>query len=171
MTDAYVGLGSNLGDRLRFLQSAVQALDRVRGTSIRRTSSVYETEPVGKKDQPFFMNMIVELRTELDVLELHGACKLIEKSVGRTTAERWGPREIDLDILYFGKECISRPDLTIPHPEIPRRRFVLVPLAELAPEFIDPLSGQSIDGLLAACPEWSAVTKTAHTVQSHVAEA
>jgi 2-amino-4-hydroxy-6-hydroxymethyldihydropteridine diphosphokinase len=132
---------------------------------------VYETEPVGKKDQPEFLNAVVELSTELGAFELFTACKRIERQIGRSRSERWGPREIDLDVLYVGEGRISQDELVLPHPEISRRRFVLVPLAELAPSFVDPVHKASVSELLAICPDSSTVGKTAHSIGQTVVEA
>ena len=171
MERAFIGLGSNIGDRLAFLRAAVHELAKLPGTSIQRLSSIYETEPVGKKDQAFFLNMVVEVQTELDAVRLHLACKEIERRIGRTASVRWGPREIDLDLLYFGGECISRNELRVPHPEIAHRRFVLVPMTEVAAEFVDPARSSSIKDLLELCTDASAVTKTNYTIHRNAVEA
>jgi 2-amino-4-hydroxy-6-hydroxymethyldihydropteridine diphosphokinase len=149
----------------------VRKLAELPRTSIHVCSSVYKTEPVGKKDQPDFLNAVVELSTELEALDLHTACKRIEGRIGRTRSERWGPREIDLDLLYVGAERISKDTLVLPHPEITRRKFVLVPLAEVAPDFIDPVYRVSVSDLLARCPDASSVTKTPYTIGHNVVEA
>jgi 2-amino-4-hydroxy-6-hydroxymethyldihydropteridine diphosphokinase len=167
MARALFGLGSNVGDRLGFLQAAISELERIGGITLSRTSSVYETEPVGKKDQRDFLNMALELECELDVTALHSKCKKIERQLGRSRTERWGPREIDIDLLYYGDAIISRNGLTVPHPEIINRRFVLIPLAELAGTFIDPVRQRSIAGLLESCPDTSRVTKTAFSTHLH----
>jgi 2-amino-4-hydroxy-6-hydroxymethyldihydropteridine diphosphokinase len=167
MPRVFLGLGSNVGDRLGFLQVAISELQRVAGIKVAKRSSIYETEPVGKKDQPDFLNMALELECKLEVTDLHSKCKEIERRVGRSTGERWGPREIDLDLLYYGDAIISGSRLTVPHPEIASRKFVLVPLAELADAFIDPVRGQTIGELLESCPDTSRVTKTAFSAHSH----
>jgi 2-amino-4-hydroxy-6-hydroxymethyldihydropteridine diphosphokinase len=171
MKRVFIGLGSNIGDRLGFLRSAVHELERLPETSVHRLSSIYETEPVGKKDQPFFLNMVVECRTNLDAVVIHSECKAIEQRIGRTTSARWGPREIDLDLLYFGGECITRDELLVPHPEIAQRKFVLVPMAEVAPEFVDPARMCSIKQLLDSCMDASTVAKTHQTIHRHAVEA
>jgi len=113
-----------------------------------RRSSLYKTEPVGGKDQPWFVNCVVEVRTVLKPRLLLSELKKIESDMGRQPAEKWGPRVIDLDILFYGQEIIREDDLTIPHPELHKRRFVLEPLNEIAPYIIHPVFGISVKGLL-----------------------
>lgn len=132
MTIAYVGLGSNVGDRLDHLRRAVAALDGP-GISVRRVSSVYETDPVGPP-QPDFLNAVCEVESTLSPRDLLAQLKEIEVALGRSPGERWGPREIDLDLLLYGNEVIEEQDMKVPHPEIDKRNFVAVPLLELAPE-------------------------------------
>ena len=107
MKHIFVGLGSNVGDRLAFLRSAVRELGRLEGTGIVQCSSVYETEPVGKTDQAYFLNAVVELSSDLGVTALQRECRTIETLLGRTKTERWGPREIDLDLLLFGRSRVA----------------------------------------------------------------
>lgn len=126
----YVGLGSNLGDRLENLRRAVERLDASDGVDVVRTSSVYETDPVGPP-QPDFLNAVAEISTDLGPHELLARCKAIEAELGRTPGERWGPREIDLDLLLYGGERIDTGELVVPHPRMNERAFVLVPLREL----------------------------------------
>jgi len=130
-----VGLGSNLGDRLANLQRAVDLLAAREGLRVLRTSRVYETAPVGPP-QPDYLNSVAELETSLSARELLDACLGVEREMGRERAERWGPRVIDLDLLTYGREEIDEPGLTVPHPRMHDRAFVLVPLLELDP---DPL--------------------------------
>ena len=132
---AMVGLGSNLGDRLANLQRAVDLLAAREGLRVLRTSRVYETAPVGPP-QPDYLNSVAELETSLSARELLDACLGVEREMGRERAERWGPRVIDLDLLTYGREEIDEPGLTVPHPRMHDRAFVLVPLLELDP---DPL--------------------------------
>ncbi|MGH2758744.1 MAG: 2-amino-4-hydroxy-6-hydroxymethyldihydropteridine diphosphokinase [Actinomycetota bacterium] len=127
----FVGLGSNVGDRLAFLKAAVAALRATPGVEVARTSSVYETDPVGAEDQPMFLNAVAEVRTELPPADLLGRLKQIEADVGRTPGQDWGPREIDLDLLMYDDEMIDEGDLEVPHPEMAHRSFVLVPLLEI----------------------------------------
>lgn len=127
---AFVGLGSNVGDRLAYLRGAVTALRDHAAVEIVRASSVYETAPVGP-EQPDFLNAVVEVTTHLDARALLAVLKAIENRLGRVPRERWGPREIDLDLLLAGDEVVSDEHLQVPHPRMQERAFVLVPLAEL----------------------------------------
>lgn len=138
----FIGLGSNLGDRVAFLKAAVSALRATPGIEVTRTSSVYETKPVGPQ-QPMFLNAVVELRTDIGAPTLLGRLKEIETQVGRMPDKHWGPREIDLDILLYGNDVIDEPDLVVPHPEMTRRAFVLVPLLEIDREISIPGAGEA----------------------------
>ena len=126
----YLGLGSNLGDRLANLSRAVDALEE-RGVHLKRSSRVYETEPVGGPVQPPYLNAVVEVVTDLEPLELLGAALDSELELGRVRSERWGPRIIDIDLLTYGDREIDEPQLRVPHPRMHDRAFVLVPLLEL----------------------------------------
>lgn len=128
---AYVGLGSNLGDRLANLQRAADQLDRAEGVRVLRSSRVYETEPVGGPPQPDYLNAVIEVATGRSARELLEVCGGIEEAIGRVRTERWGPRAIDLDLLIYGREEIDEPDLVVPHPRMHERGFVLAPLLEL----------------------------------------
>ena len=132
MITTFIGLGSNVGDRLAALASAVAALDASNGITYARNSSVYETAAVGPA-QPDYLNAVVEVRTTLRPHALLARLKAIERDLGRIERERWGPREIDLDLLLYGEETVSEPGLRVPHAELEQRAFVLVPLADLAP--------------------------------------
>lgn len=165
-----VSLGSNLGDRIGFLRKAVEALGQVPGFRICGISSVYETEPVGKKDQPQFLNAAVEIESMLSPDSLLVNCKRVERRVGRTQSEKWGPREIDLDLIYVGDMVVKSPMLTLPHPEVAGRRFVLTPLAEIAPGFVDPLRNCTLSELLSECPDTCSVVKSSSTILSSTAE-
>jgi 2-amino-4-hydroxy-6-hydroxymethyldihydropteridine diphosphokinase len=129
MTRAYLGLGANLGDRLANLRRAVSLLDE-RGARFLRSSRVYETEPVGP-DQPDYLNVVLEVETELSPRGLLIACLAVEQAMGRVRSERWGPRVIDADVLTFGDQEIKEPDLQVPHPRMHERAFVMIPLLEL----------------------------------------
>jgi 2-amino-4-hydroxy-6-hydroxymethyldihydropteridine diphosphokinase len=131
MRTAYLGLGSNVGDRLATLQRAVDGLHATEGLAILRSSRIYETEPVGGPPQPRYLNAVLEARTSLGARELLDACRRVERSLGRERLVRWGPRTIDIDILTYGEERIDDPDLVIPHPRMHQRAFVLAPLLEL----------------------------------------
>ena len=137
-TRAFLGLGSNLGDRLEHLRRAVELL-RERGAKVLRSSRVYETAPVGGPPQPDYLNAVIEVETDVSARDLLDACLAVEHELGRERAERWGPRTIDIDILTFGDEHIDEPDLHVPHPRMHERGFVLVPLLEL--EADPPLPG------------------------------
>lgn len=147
----FVGLGTNVGDRPDSIERAVDALDGRPDIRVIRQASLYETEPVGPVDQPWFLNTVVELDTGLGAEALLAQLKAIETDLGRIPRERWGPREIDLDLLLSGDSVIRTSELVVPHPELPKRRFVLVPLAELAPDLVHPELGQSLERLLRAC--------------------
>lgn len=135
MTRAFLGLGSNMGDRRRFLRDAVDTL----GSSVRRVSPVYETDPVGgPTGQGAYLNLVVELDTSLPPRELLAVCHRLETAAGRVRGERWGPRTLDVDILWIDGVTVGLPDLQIPHPRMFERRFVLAPLADLAPELLPP---------------------------------
>ncbi|MDQ4064600.1 MAG: 2-amino-4-hydroxy-6-hydroxymethyldihydropteridine diphosphokinase [Actinomycetota bacterium] len=139
---AFIGIGSNVGDRTGFCRRAVAELADTGGIDVVGTSSLYETTPLGGPPQRSFVNLVVELATSLDARGLLEVCKGIEQRLGRGDADiRWGPRVVDLDILTFDAEKISEPDLEIPHPRMTQRRFVLVPLFELAPDAADPWGG------------------------------
>ncbi len=137
MTVAYVGVGSNLGDREATIRAAISALPGVVAVSQLR-----ETDPVGIIEQPAFLNGAVALETELSPRQLLAALLAIERELGRERRERWGPRTIDLDLLLYGGETVDEPGLTVPHPRLHERRFALEPLAELAPSLVVPGRGR-----------------------------
>ena len=144
MTLAYVGLGSNLGDREATIRAAIAALPGVVAVS-----GLRETDPVGVVEQPAFLNGAVALETELSPRELLDSLLAVERELGRERPERWGPRTIDLDLLLYGRERVDEPGLTVPHPSLHERRFALEPLAELDPELVVPGHG-TVSALLAA---------------------
>lgn len=144
---AYLALGGNLGDRRHYLSAAVLALNSEAGLRVEKLSSVYETAPVGVVDQPDFYNLVVEVATTLSAHELLTCCLAIEKRLGRVRAERWGPRPIDLDVLWYDGASLHEPNLTLPHPRMKERAFVLVPLAEIAPTLL--LEGMPAEKLAA----------------------
>ncbi len=146
MATAYLGLGSNLDDREANIASALKMLGQE--TQIVKVSSLYETEPVGHKDQPWFLNCVCSVETDLSPRALLKFVKAIERKLGRKPTRRFGPRLIDIDILFYDSLVFDSPELTIPHPRLVERAFVLVPLKEIAPNLVHPLSGLAIEELL-----------------------
>jgi 2-amino-4-hydroxy-6-hydroxymethyldihydropteridine diphosphokinase len=138
LTRALIGLGSNVGDRLQFLQRAVMRLGQTSGVHISAVSSVYESEPVGPVAQAWFLNAVVAVGTTLSPVTLLQHTQAIERALGRETTSHWGPRTIDLDILLYGDMQIRSTALTVPHAELCRRAFVMIPLLELAPDLVLP---------------------------------
>lgn len=147
MSTAYLGLGSNLGDRLQNLRAAVGALDAHPDVVVVAKSSVYASEPVGMTDQPEFLNAVVAVETSLDAHSMLTLAQEIEKRLGRKRGIRWGPRTLDIDLLLFCGLEISNEVLEVPHPRIAQRRFVLEPLLEIAPDALMP-DGTSMKELL-----------------------
>lgn len=143
---AFLGLGSNIGDREGHLRGTIARLREAQGVNFRRASRVYETEPVGVADQPRFLNMVVEVEVEDEVKtrDLLRLVKRIEEEVGRTRRERWGPREIDIDVLLVEGERVEEEDFAVPHPRMWERGFVMVPLAELEPGLEGP-GGETVE--------------------------
>jgi 2-amino-4-hydroxy-6-hydroxymethyldihydropteridine diphosphokinase len=135
---ATVGIGSNLGDREAAVAGAIERLARRQGNRVRAMSSLYETEPLGKRDQAWFLNCVLQMETDQDLKDFFRALQETEAEFGRQRVERWGPRTLDLDLLLFDDTIHSDPELTIPHPGIVDRRFVLEPLCEIAPELVHP---------------------------------
>ena len=140
----WLSLGSNLGDRGANLVEAVTALAQCPGIDVIATSSVYETEPVGETDQPPFYNMAVEIETDLTPLELLNAVKSVETQLGRQPTYRWGPRVIDIDLILWGQRQWESEELTLPHREFRNRAFVLQPLADIASDAVDPVTGMTV---------------------------
>lgn len=158
---AYLGLGSNVGCREEQLARAMGLLAASPGIELLRSSALYETEPVGIEEQRWFINAVVEVRTTLSPLELLRTCKGIERRLGRRERGRWGPREIDIDLLLYNGLVLEDHEhgLILPHPELHRRRFVLVPLVELAPELVHPLMKRPLSQLLAELRDGKKVLK------------
>lgn len=142
MKQVFLSLGSNLGDRTKFLQEAVALLGQLQKTEVVKESGIYETEPWGNTDQPRFLNMAVALETDLSPEELLEKTLLIENLLGRTREDHWGPRTIDIDLLVYEGETRDTEFLTLPHPYMLERKFVLEPLAEIAPNL--RVNGKSI---------------------------
>lgn len=148
MAKVYLGLGSNVGERTKFLQAAIEAL-AAKITNL-ATSSIYETAPWGKTDQDEFLNLCISGETELTAEKLLEFIKQIEIDLGRVHGEKWGPREIDIDILLYDDLTVKTSQLEIPHPFIPERAFVLIPLAEIAPNLVHPVLKKTISELAKA---------------------
>ena len=141
---AYIALGSNKGNKLNFLRKAIEKIKFRNDCNIVLVSSVYETKPFGNINQANFYNCTAKIRTSISIVEFFHLLKNIENKIGRTKTERWGPREIDLDLLFFNNEIYSDDELKVPHEGIVYRDFVLVPLCEIAPNFIHPELNQKI---------------------------
>ncbi|MBI5373004.1 MAG: 2-amino-4-hydroxy-6-hydroxymethyldihydropteridine diphosphokinase [Sphingobacteriales bacterium] len=152
MNTAYLLTGSNMGDRAGFLSGALQLIREQCGP-VPSVSSIYETAAWGKTDQPAFLNQALQLHTALNARQLIRRLLKIEKQLGRVRKEKYGPRLIDIDILLFNDEVHHYELLKLPHPELPNRRFALLPLSEIAAELLHPVSGKTIRQLLAACPD------------------
>ena len=147
----YLGLGTNLGDRWQNLLRAIEGLRAF--VAVDGVSPVYETEPWGYTEQPWFLNAVVTGLTELPPQDLLAALKDLERALGRQPTFRYGPRVIDVDILFYGQARIETPDLIVPHPRLHERAFVLIPLADLAPDLLHPVLGEPIRVLLARVAE------------------
>ncbi|NLN87403.1 MAG: 2-amino-4-hydroxy-6-hydroxymethyldihydropteridine diphosphokinase [Syntrophomonadaceae bacterium] len=155
-TKAYIGLGSNIGDKKINLGQARVLIEDLEGVRISEMSSLYETSPWGKTDQEGFLNQVIEIETELNPLELLRQLQAIEIKLGRRRQVHWGPRNIDLDVLLYGREIIDQEELKVPHPYLMQRLFVLVPLAEIDSELEFP-DGSKIGEVL------TRLTKSADT--------
>lgn len=145
---SFIGIGSNMSDPTSRCREAIERIASSKDIRFVQQSSLYRSEPVGFESQEWFANAVVEIRTILPPKQLLDTMKLIEKEMGRVESIRWGPRVIDLDILLYSQDIIKEETLVIPHPELHRRRFVIVPLCEIAPYLIHPAFGISIRGLL-----------------------
>lgn len=152
MNKAYIALGSNIGDRIGYLGKAILFLSQHPGVTVRRMSSVYETEPVGYLNQGHFYNMVIEIESSLSPEEILHICLDVEQRLGRVRTIVNGPRTIDLDLLYYHDRIINGEDLVVPHPRLHQRTFVLVPLVEIAPEVVHPILMQTNRELLAQLP-------------------
>jgi len=154
---AYLGLGSNMGNRQANLDKALDFLSqRLR---VGQVSSIYDTEPVGNTSQPRFLNMVCQVYTRLAPMELLALAKGIELKLGRVAGKSNTPRPIDIDILLYGDQIIETPELVIPHPRLAERAFVLIPLAEIAPDLVHPVSGKTIKELLQGVTETQGVLR------------
>jgi len=144
----FIGIGSNVADPVSNCLESIERISLFSHIRITKKSSLYRTEPVGLKEQEWFVNGVIEIKTKYTATTLLKVLQQIEKDMGRIREERWGPRTIDLDILFYGQEVIKEKDLSVPHPELHKRRFVLIPMYEVAPYVIHPAFGISIKGLL-----------------------
>jgi len=146
LVTAYLCLGSNMGDRRANLEKALEYLSQRLRVTLK--SSIYDTEPVGNQQQPRFLNMVCQVKTMLKPQDLLVLAKAIERKQGRIPGRPNTPRPIDIDILFYGEEVVKTPELTIPHPRLAQRAFVLVPLAEIAPALIHPVAKKTVSELL-----------------------
>ena len=160
---AFIGIGSNLGIPAENCEQAIRLLHTPPGIEVIARSSLYESEPVGKIEQDWFVNTAVAIRTSLTPEALLNALFKIEKTLGRERREKWGPRIIDLDILAYEDRVIHPTALTLPHPEMTKRRFVLLPLSEFAGDYMHPVENKTIHTLLQELPESPQVKKVLST--------
>ncbi len=151
MNTVVVSMGSNVGDRRFYIEKAIEIIDQNPFIEKVKQSKFYETEPVGFAEQPIFLNVVVLYKTTIEPVELLRFFQTIEQQLGRQRIQRWGPREIDIDIVLYGSLIMKKEYLEIPHPEFRKRKFVLVPLIEIAAELIDPVTKLNMQQLLERC--------------------
>ena len=157
MPTVFLSLGSNLGDRLANLKRAIEKIEEPSQIMVTKVSPVYETEPVGRENQGWFLNLVLQVETSLEPFALLERFSSIEDQMGRKREKRWGSRNIDLDILLYDTRMVDSERLTIPHPRMHERRFVLVPLAQIAPKLLHPRLKKNIEELLVCCRDGSGV--------------
>ncbi|TPW08858.1 MAG: 2-amino-4-hydroxy-6-hydroxymethyldihydropteridine diphosphokinase [bacterium] len=148
MSRAFVGLGSNMGDREKSIRAALDQLGRIPGTTLRRVSSLYNSEAEGDASQPGYLNAVAQFETDRPPRQFLWHLFLIEARLGRQRRRRWGPRPIDLDLLAYEQRIMDEPDLILPHPRMLERPFVLVPMEEIDPDFVHPVAGRPIRQIL-----------------------
>lgn len=136
---AFIAFGSNIGNRINFLRAAAKAIQKDSNMEIKRLSPVYETKPYGNKKQSNFLNAVIEIKTTYSLMKCFSQLKTIEKQIGRQKTVKWGPREIDLDLLFYNNKIFSNKKVTVPHKDIQNRDFVLIPLSDIAGEYIHPV--------------------------------
>lgn len=153
----FIGIGSNVADPVANCMKSIGRISQFSHIRITKRSSLYRTEPVGLREQEWFVNGVIEIKTKYTATTLLKVLQQMENDMGRIRKERWGPRTIDLDILFYGQEVIKEKDLSVPHPELHKRRFVLIPMYEIAPYVIHPAFGISIKGLLSRLQDESRV--------------
>lgn len=154
-----LSIGANLGNREKSIREAVKLLNNVEELTISKISSLYETEPVGVTEQPWFLNLALIGKTSLGLNVAIQLCKSIEYLLGRQTREKWTEREIDIDIVFFGDTIIDSEKLSVPHPRMQERLFVLIPADEIASDFVHPVLNKTIRQLLNNCPDKSVVRR------------
>jgi len=140
----FIGIGSNKGDRKKNCETAIKALASFKNSRLIKESSFYETEAWGDENQDNFINCVVEIKTEKNIFDFFSLLQKTEKNIGKEKERFWGPRKIDIDLLFFGTQIINEPELKVPHPLLHLRRFVLEPLTEIAPDFIHPAINQPL---------------------------
>jgi len=160
---AYIGIGSNLGDKVAHCNSALHEVLSIDRHKLLAQSSLYKTEPLGYRNQDWFVNCVIKIETQLEALDLLYALKAIESRLGRRETFRWGPRVIDLDILFFDDRVMGSVELNLPHPHLHERQFVLIPLAEIDRSIVHPVLRKTVGDLLDGLPEDQGVERIVDT--------
>ena len=160
---AYIGIGSNVGDKAGQCERGISEILKLDRHRLLARSSLYKTQPIGYSEQDWFINLVIKIETEMDAPALFWSLKEIESRLGRVKTLRWGPRSIDLDILFFNDYQIQTDELTVPHPLIQDRQFVLIPLAEIDPDFTHPVLKETIQQLLERFKEDQGVERVPDT--------